>query len=80
MHHYSYEEIVELEKSEPNKELRLHWEGDNSEAAKVTPWRIIDDIKDGDYTPDEFDEFGYCISEEEYLKEREDQRLPRETD
>lgn len=69
MHHYSYEEIVELEKSEPNKELRLHWEGDSSEAAKVTPWRIIDDIKDGVYSADEFDDFAYCILEEDYGKE-----------
>ncbi|ELP8146476.1 hypothetical protein QTU67_000694 [Vibrio cholerae] len=75
MHHYSYKEIVNLEKSDPNKYLRLHWEGVNSEPAKVTPSRIIHDIKDGHYTPYEFDEFCCCISEDEYRKYQEEQRL-----
>ena len=70
MKHYGYKEIVELEKTEPNKKLRLHWEGDESEAASVTPWRIVDDVKDGEYTPEQFDKIGYCISEEEYQEEQ----------
>ena len=70
MRHYSYEEIIELEKTEPSKALRLHWEGDDSEAQKVTPWRILDDVKDGEYTPEQFDKIGYCVSEEDYQEEK----------
>ena len=70
MNHYSYSEIVELAKTEENKLLRLHWEGDGSEAQKVTPWRILDDVKDGEYTPEQFDDIGYCVSEEDYQEEQ----------
>lgn len=70
MYHYGYEEIVELAKTDENKALRLHWEGSDSEAQKVTPWRILDDIKDGDYTPVQFDKIGYCVSEEDYQAEQ----------
>jgi len=70
---YSFKEIVELAKTEENKPLRLHWEGEESEAKKVTPWRILDDVADGDYTPAQFDEIGYCVSEEDYQEESEAQ-------
>lgn len=65
-HLYSYAEIVELAKTEPNKALRLHWEG-CSNAAKTTPWHIADA---DDFTPEQFDEFAYCTSEFAYQYEQ----------
>ena len=70
MRHYSYEEIVELAKTEPHKALRLHWEGEEGKAKKTNPWVIVDDVKEYHFTPEEFDAMGYCISEEEYQAEQ----------
>ncbi len=30
-------------------------------------------MKDGEYTAEDFDEYAYCCSEEDWLKEREEQ-------
>jgi len=70
MNHYSFLEIIELAKTEPRKELRLHWEGDSSEAKKTNPVQLIDAEKEGEFTINQFNEIGYCISEEDYQKEQ----------
>ena len=70
MYHYSYKEIAELESLDPHKELRLHWEGGEGEAEKTNPAHIMWEINEGEYTPEQFDEYAYCISEEEYKEEQ----------
>ncbi|VAS69430.1 Uncharacterised protein [Klebsiella quasipneumoniae] len=73
MYLFDFEYIEKLAKTEPNKVVYLHWEGDPAEAKKTTPWRIVDDMKDGEYTAEDFDEYAYCCSEEDWLKAREEQ-------
>ncbi|MGF6435679.1 hypothetical protein [Kosakonia sp. 1610] len=70
---FSYEEIAEQEHKEPNMKLRLHWEGEQSEAKETTPARIMLDILDGEYTAEQFDEVGYCCTEWDYQREQEEQ-------
>ena len=70
MKHYSFEEIVELAKTEPRKALRLHWEGEQKEAKQMLAQWIVDEVADGSFTPKEFDDMGYCISEEDYQEEQ----------
>ena len=69
MDHFDFDDIQALVKTEPKKALRLHWEGGDAEALETTPELIILDIDNGEYTPVDFNNFGYCVSEEEYLAE-----------
>lgn len=70
MNHYSFLEIIELAKTEPRKELRLHWEGDPAGAKKTNPIQLIDAEKEGEFTSEQFEKIGYCVSEEDYQKEQ----------
>jgi poly(A) polymerase Pap1 len=70
MKHYSFEEIVELAKTEPRKQLRLHWEGEQKEAKEILAAHIVADVADGMYSTKEFDDMGYCVSEEDYQEEQ----------
>jgi hypothetical protein len=70
MNNFDIADIKELEKTYPDKELRLHWESDESEAERTTPKGILSDIADGDYTEEQFDGIGYCVTEEEYQEEQ----------
>ena len=72
MKHYSFEEIVELAKTEPRKALRLHWEGEQREANMILPAHIVADVADGMYSAKEFDDMGYCVSEEDYQAEKDE--------
>jgi hypothetical protein len=70
MTHYDYSDILDLLKSEPNKALYLHWSGEDCDAKKVSPQIIFDDVQDGEYTSEDFDSVGYCISEDDYKNEQ----------
>ena len=70
MYHYGYEEIVDLAKTEPYKKLRLHWEGNECEAETTTPYSITAEVSRKEYTPEQFDKIGYCVSEEDYQEEQ----------
>ena len=72
MKHYSFEEIVELVKTEPRKALRLHWEGEQKEATQMLAQWIIDEVAEGSFTPKEFNDMGYCISEEDWQEEQDE--------
>lgn len=58
-------DIVELASQDENKKLMIHWEGQDGHK-ETTPWTILDDIKDGDYTAEAFDEYAYCVTREEF--------------
>ena len=47
---FTYADIIDLAKKEPEKKLRLHWEGGEVEAKEVTPSYILSDIEEGEYT------------------------------
>ena len=70
MNHFEITDIKELAETDPNKALRLHWEGDESEAEETTPKDILGDIEGGEYTEEQFDSIGYCVTEEEYQEEQ----------
>ena len=70
MKHFDFADIAELAKTEPNKPLRLHWQSDTEDAEKTDPACIIQEISDGNFTAEQFDEIGYCITEEEYQSEQ----------
>ena len=72
MKHYSYSDIVELAKVDPRKSLRLHWEGEQAEAKQMLAVWILDEIAEGSFTAKEFDEMGYCVSEEDYQAEKDE--------
>lgn len=54
----------------PEAQLRLHWEGDEAEAEKTTPTNILSDIAEGEYTEEQFNDIGYCVSENDYQEEQ----------
>lgn len=70
MKQYSIQDIRTLAATQQNKNLRLHWEGDEAEPAKTTPVQILDDLLDEDYSEQDFDSIGYCVSEEDYQEEQ----------
>ena len=70
MTHLDYADIVELIKTEPQKQLRLHWEGCENPAQQTTPDAILEAIVEGEYGIDDFDTIGYCVSEEDYNAEQ----------
>lgn len=70
MDHYDIEDIKAMATTNPEKKLRLHWEAEEAEAKETTPNEILSDIEDGDYSEEQFDKIGYCISEEDYQEEQ----------
>ena len=73
---FSYADIIELARTEPEKKLRLMWKGAITGGEPVTPTSIMKSVDDGSFTAQQFDANGVCISEQEWrhecLKERMD--------
>lgn len=80
MKHYSFDEVVELAGVNPRKGLRVHWEGEQKEAKPVLAAWIVAEVEDGSFTPKEFDDMCYCVSEEDYQEEQAEGKYQSGTD
>jgi len=70
MTHYDYTDIAALAATAPDTALRLHWEGQEGPASRETPATILASIEAGEYTQEDFDQIGYCVTEEDYILEQ----------
>lgn len=76
MIHFDFSDIKAMAKADPQRELRLHWEGCEMPAEKTTPRAIMADIEAGEYTGAQFDEIGYCVAELQWLLEQSESGEP----
>lgn len=69
----NYVDILELSESEPQKSLRLHWQDNDYPAEETNPEKIIEAVRDGNYSSQFFDVYSYCCTEEDYQAKQADQ-------